>query len=94
MDLSVQLAPDKRPGLALANPIMTASGTFGYGYDPEPPHLFDIQSIQRLGAIVCKGTPLEPREGNPQPRLVETASGLLNSIGLMNPGFERWVEPY
>jgi dihydroorotate dehydrogenase (NAD+) catalytic subunit len=60
---------------------MTASGTFGYG--TEYSHLFDIQ---RLGAIVCKGTTLEPRDGNPQPRLVETASGLLNSIGLQNIG--------
>jgi dihydroorotate dehydrogenase (NAD+) catalytic subunit len=87
MDLSVQLAPDKRPGLALANPIMTASGTFGYG--TEYCHLFDIQ---KLGAIVCKGTTLEPREGNPQPRLVETASGLLNSIGWQNIGVDALIK--
>jgi dihydroorotate dehydrogenase (NAD+) catalytic subunit len=60
---------------------MTASGTFGYG--TEYSHIFDIQ---RLGAIVCKGTTLEPREGNPQPRLAETPCGLLNSIGLQNIG--------
>jgi dihydroorotate dehydrogenase (NAD+) catalytic subunit len=65
---------------------MTASGTFGYG--TEYSHLFDIQ---RLGAIVCKGTTLAPREGNPQIRLVETASGLLNSIGLQNIGAKALI---
>ena len=81
MNLSVQLAPRHKQGLLLANPVMTASGTFGYGMEYE--HLFDIQ---QLGAIVCKGTTLEPREGNPQPRITETASGLINSIGLQNIG--------
>jgi dihydroorotate dehydrogenase (NAD+) catalytic subunit len=81
VNLSVQLAPKNEHGLFLANPVMTASGTFGYG--TEYSHLFDIQ---RLGAIVCKGTTLEPRDGNSQPRLVETACGLLNSIGLQNIG--------
>ncbi len=65
---------------------MTAAGTFGYG--TEYNQLFDIQ---RLGAIVCKGTTLEPREGNPPPRLVETASGLLNSIGLQNIGVKALI---
>jgi len=87
MNLSVELAPEHKPGLRLANPVMTAAGTFGYG--TEYSHLFDIQ---RLGAIVCKGTTLEPREGNPQPRLVETASGLLNSIGLQNIGVKALLE--
>jgi len=87
MNLSVQLAPKHRPGLLLANPVMTASGTFGYG--TEYSHLFDIQ---KLGAIVCKGTTLEPREGNPQPRLAETASGLLNSIGLQNIGVNALIQ--
>ncbi|MCJ7764292.1 MAG: dihydroorotate dehydrogenase [Dehalococcoidales bacterium] len=81
MNLSVQLAPKNERGLLLANPVMTASGTFGYG--TENNHLFDIQ---RLGAIVCKGTTLEPWDGNPQPRLIETAGGILNSIGLQNIG--------
>jgi len=81
MNLSVQLAPRNKRGLLLANPVMTASGTFGYG--TEYSHIFDIQ---RLGAIVCKGTTLKPREGNPQPRLAETPCGLLNSIGLQNIG--------
>ncbi|GAG58563.1 unnamed protein product, partial [marine sediment metagenome] len=76
MNLSVQLAPKNKHGLSLANPVMTASGTFGYG--TEYSHLFDIQ---KLGAIVCKGTTLKPREGNPQPRLAETPCGVLNSIG-------------
>ena len=87
MNLSVQLAPKHQTGLLLANPVMTASGTFGYG--TEYSHLFDIQ---RLGAIVCKGTTLEPKEGNPQPRLVETASGLLNSIGLQNIGVKALIK--
>ena len=87
MNLSVQLAPKHRSGLHLANPVMTASGTSGYG--TEHSHLFDIQ---RLGAFVCKGTTLEPREGNPQPRLAETPSGLLNSIGLQNIGVEALIK--
>ncbi|MFC1915499.1 dihydroorotate dehydrogenase [Chloroflexota bacterium] len=87
MNLSIQLAPKHQSGLLLANPVMTAAGTFGYG--TEYSHLFDIQ---KLGAIVCKGTTLEPREGNPQPRLVETASGVLNSIGLQNIGVKGLIE--
>ncbi len=86
MNLSVQLAPKNKRGLLLANPVMTASGTFGYGTEYD--HPFDIQ---RLGAIVCKGTTLEPREGNPQPRLAETASGVLNSIGLQNIGADALI---
>ena len=86
MNLSVQLAPKNKHGLSLANPVMTASGTFGYG--TEYSHLFDIQ---RLGAIVCKGTTLKPREGNPQPRLAETPCGVLNSIGLQNIGVEAVI---
>ena len=87
MDLTVQLAPKHKTGLKLNNPVMTASGTFGYG--TEYAHIFDIQ---RLGAIVCKGTTLEPREGNPQPRLIETASGMLNSIGLQNIGIDALIK--
>jgi len=83
MNLSVQLAPKHKKGLRLANPVMTASGTFGWGTEYE--HPFDIQ---RLGAIVCKGTTLKPREGNPQPRLAETPCGVLNSIGLQNIGID------
>lgn len=87
VDLSIQLAPKHRQGLLLTNPVMTASGTFGYG--TEYSHMFDIQ---KLGAIVCKGTTLEPRDGNPQPRLAETAGGLLNSIGLENIGVNALIK--
>jgi len=87
VNLSVQLAPKHPRGLLLTNPVMTASGTFGYG--TEYSHMFDIQ---KLGAIVCKGTTLEPRNGNPQPRLAETAGGLLNSIGLENIGINALIE--
>jgi dihydroorotate dehydrogenase (NAD+) catalytic subunit len=86
MNLSVQLAPKNKNGLLLANPVMTASGTFGWGTEYE--HLFDIQ---KLGAIVGKGTTLKPREGNPQPRLAETPSGVLNSIGLQNIGVKAVI---
>ena len=85
-NLSVELAPRHPTGLLLANPVMTASGTFGYG--TEYSHLFDIQ---RLGAIVSKGTTLKPREGNPQPRIAETACGVLNAIGLQNIGAEALI---
>lgn len=87
MNLSVQLAPKNLRGLLLRNPVMTASGTFGYG--TEYSHLFDIQ---KLGAIICKGTTLKPRNGNPQPRLAETAGGLLNSIGLQNIGITALIK--
>jgi dihydroorotate dehydrogenase (NAD+) catalytic subunit len=86
VDLSIQLAPKNPKGLLLANPVMTASGTFGYGTEYS-----DLVDIQKLGAIVCKGTTLKSREGNPQPRLVETASGLLNSVGLENIGVEAVI---
>ena len=86
MDLAVQLAPKHPRGLLLSNPVMTASGTSGYG--TEYSDLFDIQ---KLGAVICKGTTLEPREGNPQPRLHETAGGLLNSIGLQNIGVDALI---
>jgi dihydroorotate dehydrogenase (NAD+) catalytic subunit len=66
---------------------MTASGTFGYGTE-----YAEFVDVQRLGAIVCKGTTLEPREGNPQPRLAETPAGLLNSIGLQNIGVEVLIK--
>ncbi len=60
LDLSIQLAPQNRRGLLLANPVITASGTFGYGTE-----YAEIIDIQRLGAIICTGTTLEPRPGNP-----------------------------
>jgi dihydroorotate dehydrogenase (NAD+) catalytic subunit len=87
LKLSVQMAPKNKKGLTLANPVMTASGTFGWGTEYE--HLFDIQ---KLGAIVSKGTTLKPREGNPQPRLAETPCGVLNAIGLQNIGVEAVIK--
>ncbi|HEX77725.1 MAG TPA: dihydroorotate dehydrogenase [Dehalococcoidia bacterium] len=84
--LSVQLAPRSKRGLWLKNPVMVAAGTFGYGDELAP-----VLDIQRLGAIVCKGTTLKPRPGHPQPRLIETASGLLNSIGLHNIGVDALI---
>jgi len=86
-DLSVQLAPQNKRGLLLSNPVMTASGTFGYGNE-----YAEVVDTQRLGAIICKGTTLKPRPGNPQPRLWETASGVLNSIGMENIGIDALVK--
>lgn len=85
-DLSVQLAPHNRRGLLLSNPVMTASGTFGYGEEMD-----GLCDIQRLGAIICKGTTLAPREGNKQPRIAETPGGMLNAIGLQNMGVEALI---
>ncbi|PIU57667.1 MAG: dihydroorotate dehydrogenase, partial [Chloroflexi bacterium CG07_land_8_20_14_0_80_51_10] len=86
LNLSVQLAPRNKRGLLLSNPVMAASGTFGYGTE-----YAEIIDIQRLGAIISKGITLRPRQGNSQPRLVETAAGLLNSIGLENIGVEALI---
>lgn len=86
-DLSIQLAPQNKQGLLLSNPVMTASGTFGYGTE-----YADVIDIQKLGAIICKGTTLKPRPGNPQPRLWETACGVLNSIGLENIGVNALIK--
>lgn len=74
-------------GLELANPVMTASGTFASGRE-----FSDFVDLSRLGAIVTKGVSLEPWEGNASPRIAETASGMLNSIGLQNPGVEAFCE--
>jgi dihydroorotate dehydrogenase (NAD+) catalytic subunit len=87
IDLSVELAPGR--GLRLPNPIMVASGTFGYGVE-----YGEVVDVQRLGAICCKGTTLRPRMGNPPPRVTETPGGMLNSIGLQNPGVDAVVERY
>jgi len=88
-DLQVDLAPRNPRELRLCNPVMVASGCFGYGLEYAA-----FLDIQRLGAIVCKGTTLRPRAGNPPPRLVETPAGLLNSIGLQNPGVEAVIAEY
>jgi dihydroorotate dehydrogenase (NAD+) catalytic subunit len=73
--------------LRLKNPVMTASGTFGYGEEYS-----EFVDLNRLGAVVVKGLSLLPKEGNPPPRIVETPSGMLNSIGLQNIGIERFVK--
>lgn len=87
-DLSVELAPGHKRGLALANPVMTASGTFGYGFDSP------FFNVNALGAVVTKSTTLRPRAGNPQTRIAETPAGMLNSIGLQNPGVETVAREY
>ncbi len=80
--LRVQIAP----GLHLANPVIAASGTWGYGDETA-----DIVDFQKMGAIICKGTTLKPRSGNPQPRIIEVTAGVLNSVGLENIGVEELI---
>lgn len=81
-DLSVNINK-----LQLKNPVMTASGTFGYG-----PEFADFIPLEGLGGIIVKGTTLKPREGNDYPRMVETASGMLNCVGLQNKGVDYFCE--
>ena len=69
--------------LAFRNPVLTASGTFGYGHEYD-----DFMDVNRLGGIILKGTTLEPREGNSYPRMAETPSGMLNAVGLQNKGID------
>ena len=73
-------------GLELASPIIAASGTFGYGIEFE-----DIVSLERIGGFVTKGISLEPIPGHPAPRIIQTASGMLNAIGLQNIGVEEFI---
>ena len=86
---SVDLAVDLGRGLRLRNPLLVASGTFGYGVE-----YGEVVDVERLGAICCKGTTLRPRVGNPPPRVTETPAGMLNSIGLQNPGVDGVLEKY
>jgi len=74
-------------GLELQNPIMTASGTFGYGEEYSP-----YVDLNRLGALIVKGLSLEPKEGNPPPRIIETTAGMLNAVGLENVGISAFIE--
>jgi dihydroorotate dehydrogenase (NAD+) catalytic subunit len=74
-------------GLSLKAPVMTASGTCGYGLELGP-----YMDLSRLGALVVKGLSVEPRPGNPPPRIVETSGGMLNAIGLENVGVETFIE--
>ncbi len=73
-------------GIALRNPVMTASGTFGYGEEFAP-----YMDLEKIGGMVTKGLSLRPRAGNPTPRLVETPGGMLNAIGLQNVGIEAFI---
>ena len=81
-DMSINLC-----GLELSNPVIPASGTFGYGM--EYAELYDINC---LGAFSCKGTTLEERFGNPTPRIAETPDGMINAVGLQNPGADHVIE--
>jgi dihydroorotate dehydrogenase (NAD+) catalytic subunit len=87
--VEVDLSVDLGRGLVLPNPILVASGTFGYGIE-----YGDVVDVDRLGAICCKGTTLRPRIGNITPRVTETPGGMLNSIGLQNPGVDAVIEKY
>lgn len=80
VDLSTSIGP-----LALANPVLVASGTFGGIQDT-------VMDVGRLGGVVAKTVTMEPRKGNPPPRVWETPSGMLNSIGLDNKGLEGWID--
>ena len=76
-------------GVELKNPIITASGAFGYGMEYN-----EMYPIEKLGGISCKGTTLNERQGNPGPRIAETPAGMLNSVGLQNPGSEAFINTY
>lgn len=80
-DMRVQIA-----GVELTNPVIAASGVFGFGRE-----YARMYPLDRLGGISCKGTTLEPREGNPSPRIAETPDGMLNSVGLQNPGVDAFI---
>ena len=82
VDLSVEIE-----NLKLKNPVLTASGTFGYGEE-----FSDFIDLNRLGGFIVKGTTLNHREGNPYPRMVETPSGMLNAVGLQNKGVDYFIE--
>ncbi len=88
-DLSVDLAPRNPRELRLSNPIIAASGCFGYGEE-----YAGVIDVQRLGAFVSKGITPERRKGNPMPRIIESPAGMLNAIGLQNPGIHGFVKKY
>ena len=80
-DLSVSLC-----GIELSNPVIPASGTFGYGRE-----FAELYDIDILGTFSFKGTTLRPRLGNPLPRIAEAPAGMLNAVGLQNPGVDRVI---
>ncbi len=89
MDDKRPMKPDLRvtvAGIELTNPVIAASGAFGYGIEFE-----EIVSLERLGGFVTKGISLEPIAGNPAPRIVQTAAGMLNAVGLQNVGVEEFI---
>ena len=81
-DLSVSIA-----GIPFQNPVIPASGVFGYGREYE-----ELFPLSKLGGIATKGTTITPRFGNPSPRIAESPSGMLNSVGLQNPGIDAFIE--
>lgn len=81
-DLSVKIA-----GVTLQNPLIAASGTFGFGREYN-----EFYGLEKLGGVSCKGITLKERLGNPPPRIAETPSGILNSVGLQNPGVGHFIE--
>lgn len=80
-DLKVNIA-----GVELANPLIAASGTFGFGRE-----YAEFYPLSTLGGISCKGITLQERPGNPPPRIAETPSGMLNAVGLQNPGVDHFI---
>jgi dihydroorotate dehydrogenase (NAD+) catalytic subunit len=88
-DLIVDLAPHNPRELVLRNPVIPASGCFGYGLEYS-----GVMDVQKLGAFVSKGLTPEPRSGNPMPRIAETPGGMLNAIGLQNPGIRKFIQKY
>lgn len=83
-DLSVTVA-----GVRFPNPVIAASGTYGFGQD-----YTDLYPLNKLGGISCKGTTILPKDGNPAPRIAETPAGMLNSVGLQNPGVDTFISKY
>ncbi|HEV2128593.1 MAG TPA: dihydroorotate dehydrogenase [Thermomicrobiales bacterium] len=88
-DVTVDLAPGNPRELVLRNPVIPASGCFGYGQE-----FAGAIDVQRLGAFVSKGITPKPRSGNPMLRIAETPSGMLNAIGLQNPGISKFIRTY
>lgn len=86
MNDNINLGVDLGAGLRLKNPVLTASGTFGFGNE-----FADLIDLNRLGGFIVKGTTLEPRQGNDAPRMVETPMGMINAVGLQNKGVDHFV---
>ena len=85
--MGINLEVDLGAGLKLKNPVLTASGTFGYGTE-----YADFIDLNRLGGFIVKGTTLNPREGNDSPRMAQTPMGMINAVGLQNKGVDHFVE--